>query len=350
MRFAILGSSRDGQCRRVAEAFVQRGAEPIILDSDAIHDGVPCSFDGTTFWYRGAPLDDVGGWYVRRILSPLPPAFTAEDEHHLFSDWLTDYMHRRERFGYLLSWLLAEQARGVPMLNPPEQGCGVQMKAYQLAAARSAGLEVPRTRITNDPEAVRAFEAEVGALVYKPSMGGDLCRPLDAGARERLHLIARHPVTFQERVDGTSIRATVVGDRVVSCVEIETGALDYRDDPTYRQGGQAYRETRLPEPVERQLFPFLSQVGLRFAGVDFIRTDDGRFVFLEANSSPIYEDVEAKTGHPISDAIAEWILVEANLRDRERSPVESFIPYASPYPPVERRPHEVSAADRSPVQ
>jgi glutathione synthase/RimK-type ligase-like ATP-grasp enzyme len=47
---------------------------------------------------------------------------------------------------------------------------------------------------------------------------------------------------------------------------------------------------------------------LRFAGIDIKRTPEGRHVFLELNSSPIYLDVEWKLGHPISRAIAELAL------------------------------------------
>jgi glutathione synthase/RimK-type ligase-like ATP-grasp enzyme len=372
MRFAILGSAADGQCIGVAQAFARRGAQAIIIEGDALHRGEACTFDGSHHIYRGELLDDIGGWYVRRILSPLPPAFEIDDRHHLFDDWLTDYMHRRERFGFLLSWLLAERARGVPMLNPPEQSCGVQMKAFQLAAARAAGLDVPETIITNDPDAVRAFYGEVGHVVYKPSMGGDLCRPLDGDALQRLEAIARHPVTFQERIEGTSIRATVVGRRVVSCVEIPTPSLDYRGDPGYREGGQRYVDAELPKDVEARLFDLLDRVGLSFAGVDFIRSGD-RHVFLEANSSPVYLDIEKKMGHPISDAIAAWILRRAGAQTERPATEfasearsepqaseaggagfagtrrdESFITYASP---LEKRrgPEATPSKDRAPV-
>jgi glutathione synthase/RimK-type ligase-like ATP-grasp enzyme len=222
------------------------------------------------------------------------------------------------------------------MVNPPEHGVGVQLKTYQLAAARRHGLEVPRTLVTNQPERVRAFAEAVDAVVYKPSMGGDLCRPLDAEALSRLHLVKSHPVIFQERLQGMSVRATLVGSEVVSCVAISTDALDYRNDPGYVAGAQQYVEVEPPTELCERLRGFTAALGLTLAGVDFIATDDGRYVYLEANSSPSYLDIEEKTGAPISERIATCLLKAANrqVTAAARRAQPAFIHYASPFDPL----------------
>ena len=74
--------------------------------------------------------------------------------------------------------------------------------------------------------------------------------------------------------------------------------------------------------------------GLVFSGIDFILQADGRWVFLEANSSPIYMDIEQKTKSPITDALADFLLLLANdpsvyqhvLSQAERT--KSFVKYA----------------------
>jgi glutathione synthase/RimK-type ligase-like ATP-grasp enzyme len=335
MRIGIFGKPDDAHCRSVAQALSRAGATPVVVSGSDLHDGQDFAFENGSFFYRGECLDDVGAWQVRRLLSPLPPAFTLDDEVFLYDDWLRDYMHRRERFGYLLSWMHALAARGVPLVNPPEQGVGTQLKTFQLACAQQLGLPTPRTLVTNNPDRARAFADAVGSVVYKPSMGGDLCRPLDAEARGRLELIKTHPVIFQERGEGMSVRVTMVGGEVVSCVAVASDSLDYRADPEYRTGGQAYVELELPADLTERLVRLNTMLGLSFAGVDLIAAEDGRYVFLEANSSPSYLDIEDKTGAPISDRLAALLLRSANRRavGPARRSASGFVRYASPFDP-----------------
>jgi glutathione synthase/RimK-type ligase-like ATP-grasp enzyme len=48
--------------------------------------------------------------------------------------------------------------------------------------------------------------------------------------------------------------------------------------------------------------------------MDFIRTDDGRFVFLEANPSPMFLGFERQTGLPLSEALVNLLLEETSCR------------------------------------
>ena len=54
-------------------------------------------------------------------------------------------------------------------MNDPSRDTVAGHKLYQLGVAGEAGLEVPRTHVTNDPESARAFAAEADPekTVYK---------------------------------------------------------------------------------------------------------------------------------------------------------------------------------------
>jgi hypothetical protein len=53
-------------------------------------------------------------------------------------------------------------------MNPPDHDERAGRKAFQLKVAREAGLAIPRTCITTDPERARAFiAAEGGEVIYK---------------------------------------------------------------------------------------------------------------------------------------------------------------------------------------
>lgn len=175
MKLGIFGSEHDAQCQAVRAIAQRKGCEVVIVESQGLNLGQEAAFDGEDFSYGDIKLSDVGCWYLRYIMSCLPPAFEASGEYFLFSDWFTEYMQRRERQGFQLSALLALSLRGRPLVNSPEHGSVIQLKPFQLQAARAAGLECPKTLITNSPKRANAFIQEVEQAVYKPTMGGGLC-------------------------------------------------------------------------------------------------------------------------------------------------------------------------------
>ena len=69
----IFGSEGDAQCEAVRAMQQQRGAEVVLVDSQALNAGEDHAFDGELFQYRGRCLNDVRCWYLRHIMSPLPP-------------------------------------------------------------------------------------------------------------------------------------------------------------------------------------------------------------------------------------------------------------------------------------
>jgi glutathione synthase/RimK-type ligase-like ATP-grasp enzyme len=191
----------------------------------------------------------------------------------------------------------------------------MQYKPFQLHVLRSLGARVPRTLISNDPDAIRAFHAEVKDVIFKPIMGGAITRVLEEEALGRLENVTASPVIFQERAPGEDLRIMLVGEDIVSCVAIETPEqhLDFRADPVYSGGEATYREVRLPEPVRRFCREAARACGLTFAGIDIKHQGDD-WVFLELNSSPIYLDVERKLGHPISHALARRVVEGARAQ------------------------------------
>jgi glutathione synthase/RimK-type ligase-like ATP-grasp enzyme len=309
LRIGIFGGAADVQCKAVAREAAALGADTLFIEPDALDRGVPLSMlDGRTF-YRGEPVDDVRGFYLRSIPAPYVPSLERDDELVLYEDWFTTFMHTRERASYFVSWLLQLAHRGVTLVNAPHAASVMQYKPFQLHALRSLGARVPRTLISNDPAAIRAFHAEVKDVIFKPIMGGALTRVLDDEALERLGDVTASPVIFQERAPGEDLRVMLVGEEIVSAVAIDTPEqhLDFREDPIYSGGGASYREVKLPEPIQRFCREAARACGLTFAGID-IKHQGEEWVFLELNSSPIYLDVELKRGHPISRAIARRVV------------------------------------------
>jgi glutathione synthase/RimK-type ligase-like ATP-grasp enzyme len=311
VRIGIFGTAKDPQCHAIAREAKALGADNVFIDSSAFEKGLPLRFEGGSTYYRNVCLDDLCGYYLRAIPSAYAPAVQKDEELVLYKDWFEHYMRTRERATYYLAWLLKLQHDGKVLVNPPHAGTVLQYKPYQLHVLERLGAQVPRTLITNDPEAVRTFYGQVKDVIYKPVTGGAITQTLNEESLARLELIKAAPVIFQERAPGDDLRVMLVGDEIVSCVAIETPDqhLDFRADPVYSGGAAKYREVTLPEPVQELCRKAARACELRFAGIDIKHVPGtDRWVFLELNSSPIYLDVELKLGHPISKAIAKMTL------------------------------------------
>ncbi|WP_372423990.1 MvdC/MvdD family ATP grasp protein [Salinarimonas chemoclinalis] len=221
-------------------------------------------------------------------------------------------------------------------------------KIPQLELARRCGLSVPRTLVTNDADAVRAFAAAAcGPVVFKPlagvgSNGHDFARDLgdrfgeavevepqspsadpDAPAElvfsqiltpERAaHLDALRyaPAIFQDYVEKAfDVRVTYVAGRVFACrihsQEADDTAVDFRRmalRERIEDVGHALFEP--PVPLREGIERFMQAAGLVFGCLDFVETPDGAFVFLEVNPSGQWLWVEQLTGAPISEAVAD---------------------------------------------
>jgi glutathione synthase/RimK-type ligase-like ATP-grasp enzyme len=315
VKIGIFGSDDDLQCHAVAAALSELGADNVLLRSDAFEAGLPISFEDDRTFYRGTQVDDLLGFYLRFIPAPYAPYLEQDGELRLYADWFHRYMQSRERASFFVAWLLRLQRRGAVLVNPPHAASVLQYKPFQLDVLRSVGAQVPRTLISNDPARVRAFRDEVKDVIYKPVMGGALTRALDDEALEQLPAITSSPVIFQSRAPGDDLRIMLVGEDIVSSVAIVTPEqqLDFRGDDVYSSGNAQYREVQLPEQVKDHCRKAARALDLAFAGIDIKHHGDD-WVFLELNSSPIYLDVERKLGHPISAAIARYLVDRANGR------------------------------------
>jgi glutathione synthase/RimK-type ligase-like ATP-grasp enzyme len=194
------------------------------------------------------------------------------------------------------TWLETTAAR---VVNPTSANDSTNSKPYQSLLIRQH-FDVPATLVTNDPDAVAAFRAEHGRIIYK-SVSGErsIVTQFSDADGARLDRLATCPVQFQEHVDGLDVCVHVVGGEVFATM-IASDAVDYRYD---------HRETRmeptiLPDPVAEACVALTARLGLELSGIDLRLASDGRVVCFAVNPSPAYIVYEDATGQPIADAIA----------------------------------------------
>ncbi|HYO99832.1 MAG TPA: MvdD family ATP-grasp ribosomal peptide maturase [Pyrinomonadaceae bacterium] len=203
-------------------------------------------------------------------------------------------------------------------------------KQLQIQAARELGLDTPRTLITNDPEAVRAFArtCERGMITKMLSSfaihedGAEkvvFTNPVTAEDLNDLDGLQLCPMTFQEHVSKRlELRVTIVGERVLAAAidsqASERAAHDWRRDGTSLL--DAWQTYELPPEVEEKLLRLMHYFDLNYGAADLIVTPEGRHVFLEVNPVGEFFWLERCPGLPISGAIADVLLGRAKRRGK----------------------------------
>jgi MvdD family ATP-grasp ribosomal peptide maturase len=208
-------------------------------------------------------------------------------------------------------------------------------KQLQLQIARELGLETPRTLITNDPDAVRAFakSCERGIItkmlssfaIYEDGQEKVVfTNPVEPEHLEDLTGLRFCPMTFQENIPkALELRVTIVGDRVftasIDSQSSELGRHDWRRDGVGLL--DEWKNFELPREIEERLLKLMDRFGLNYGAIDMILTPENRYIFLEINPAGEFFWLEESPGLPISKAIADLLLDYAPRRYEMFSPL-----------------------------
>lgn len=255
--------------------------------------------------HRSVRLEEVRAVYYRR--PRLPSVSDTIPEPH--RTWAND-----QALAGLLGTLYALPVR---WLHRPEDDGPASHKPGQLPIAAALGLRTPRSLITNQPDAARAFCASVGGpVICKPLMGGPLRHADGRRTGVPTHLINPGDIDssvtltahlFQEWIPKQhEVRLTVVGRRMFAA-EIHAGSDAARVDWRSDYDALTYKVCEVPDDVRRGVLGWLDHFRLNFGAFDFAVTPSGDWVLFECNPSGEWSWIQKKTGLPIAAAIAEHL-------------------------------------------
>jgi RimK-like ATP-grasp domain len=204
-----------------------------------------------------------------------------------------------------------------------------EVKALQLVEASKAGLRIPHTLISNDPERATPFVAALGDVdcAVKPLLAvgvtdeqGGFRMPLTAmlPRGHSLESVAHAPTILQPYVEKAfELRCVVIGEKVFAA-KMDTQA-DERSRIDSRGGEPDHEIFALPDDVEAALHRVMASFGLNFASLDMIVTPDGEFVFLELNPNGQWLWLEYELGLPLVATMADLLMSHAERPTREAS-------------------------------
>ncbi|HVJ53101.1 MAG TPA: hypothetical protein VM689_11585 [Aliidongia sp.] len=181
-------------------------------------------------------------------------------------------------------------------------------KPFQAQTIRQQGFLTPETLITDDPEAVRAFGAQHGRLIFKSiSAVRSIVRTLEEPDLVRLDRIRWCPTQFQAFVEGTELRVHVVGDFTFAAA-VRSDATDYRYAREQTGTPAELREVVLSDELAARCVALTRALGLEFSGIDLkVAPDDSVYCF-EVNPSPAYSYYEFGARLPISAGLAQRLM------------------------------------------
>jgi glutathione synthase/RimK-type ligase-like ATP-grasp enzyme len=313
---AVLGLPDDPPCRLLLEALSRQGTPTLFLDQSQRQRPLTRArlvrghgLVGTvTVDGREHALSSITGLYLR-----------PSDDRRL---WPGDAAATQAALAWTRCWIDIAETLRCAVVNRVSAMASNASKLYQSQLLAAEGFAVPAMLMSNQPDAVRAFEAEQGGVIFKSASGvRSIVQALDGHSRARLDAVRHTPTLFQQQLRGTNVRVHVIGCEVFA-TEIDSDVVDYRY--AGRQGGDTVlRATRLSPEISARCVRATRRLGLDFAGLDLMLCDDGRVHCFEANPSPGYSYYQHDTGQPIADALA---------RHLARHPAEHMAEQSAPNP------------------
>lgn len=114
--------------------------------------------------------------------------------------------------------------------------------------------------------------------------------------------------------NGSDIRCLVVGERVVASIKREADPDDFRSN--LHRGGTAV-SVKITKQERELAIKAAKVMGLKFAGVDILRSDRGPLI-MEVNSSPGLEGVEVTTGVSVAEEVVKYLEKVLPMSARKR--------------------------------
>ena len=229
-------------------------------------------------------VDDISSvWYRRPKPFTLNTTTSEIEKKHAIEEW-------QEAIEGILSIIPTQK-----WINHPLSIKGASYKIEQLNRCRKFGLNTPSSLVTSSKKDLDSFHSNFESLIIKPISHGylegnnvkeDKLLYTNSLTEDHISQFPENnfcPTLFQERIDKEyDIRITVLDDQLVA-VKLKNSShyqVDIRRD---NMTGVSYSLCQFPTELENAVIALVRSYGLRFAAIDFVKSKQGDYYFLEIN-------------------------------------------------------------------
>jgi glutathione synthase/RimK-type ligase-like ATP-grasp enzyme len=279
------------------------GIDHRILDLRSAPDAVSIDWSGRDSRVAGSissanwklQFDELTGVYFRNVWPD--PGDYSESE----TDIYPAYPRTDPRIATVLNRLPCR------VVNRPAAVYSNRSKPFQALIIRRFGFKIPRTLITNDPEASKRFYDECEGKVISKLISGvrSIVRRVNEDDLGPAGLREQRLTQLQEYIPGDNIRVHVIGESLFP-VRIQSQAVDYR-----YAAKEGYARTmvaaKLPENVESHCLRLTRQLDLAMSGIDLKETPAGELYCFEVNTSPAFPFYESPARPVVADALGQFL-------------------------------------------
>jgi glutathione synthase/RimK-type ligase-like ATP-grasp enzyme len=208
----------------------------------------------------------------------------------------------------------------ITWVNDPFVASRAKVKLQQLLLARTMGMAIPSTLITNVPEsAFQFYENCEKDLLMKAVYTGN---SVSANLPQAIPSTRLVPIEFEEAYESIALLPTNLQRYIDKSFELRITVIG-RQAFAVRIDSQLHEETKvdwrlytdlnphsifeLPSNIHKFCVEFVERQGLLFGAIDIIVRNDGSYVFLENNPFGQYLWLERMTGQPLTRAMCDLL-------------------------------------------
>jgi ribosomal protein S6--L-glutamate ligase len=286
VRIVILSRSAELYSTRVlAEAARQRGHHVRVLDT--LQFDIRVSKQNPELFYQGEPVGPVDAVIPRIGASITFFGLAVVRQFEMMGVYCVNESQAIARS--------RDKLRCLQILS--RHDIGLPPTVYTRQAEHVPGC---MDRVEGPPVVVKLLEGTQGIGVVLAET-----TPAASSVIEAFHGLDQNILIqkFIKEAKGSDIRALVVGRKVVAAMRRKAVAGEFRSN--IHRGGKA-TTVRLSPDYRKTALAAARVLGLRFAGVDMIESDEGPMV-MEVNSSPGLEGIEKATGVDVAEAVIEHL-------------------------------------------
>jgi len=201
---------------------------------------------------------------------------------------------------------------GITVVNPSEGFSSARNKYLAYCILAENDLPVPPTYISGRAAWARSRAGDFKDFIYKPMIGSKGYGSMKFDdvdlAYNAFHLFERlgQPILLQKWLpgEGGDIRAFVIGGEVVAAMKRVSKEGQWKANLAQGAKGEGIE---LDRELSGIAVKATSCLGLKYAGVDLMETEDGP-VILEVNASPSWQGIQEFTGADIPSLLIEKIV------------------------------------------